>query len=215
MNGINWGFRDLTTHLFPGLIVCAVLAFIGWNEGLMRFDNPAFVIFAFLIISYVIGFFVDSIAKIRRWADRLIRFFKKDPLDIIFKSKNKNGKNFGFNILAYKLIESKIGREFVELEEDRSLLHYMSCEIASKSSNLALMISRVSALENMCRNLSFCSLISALILAVYFLFSEIGFLLFGSLLFAVMSVLLILAQDAQRSWFSRVVIVSYVSINSD
>jgi len=168
MNGITWSFRDLANHLFPGIIISFPIFYIINAEMDINYDAGAAVIFAFLILSYIIGFSVDSVSKINRWANKAIRLFRADPLKKVFKRYNvceEINDPETFEGIALQLIQKRFGGSLLENEYRTAIIYYMLREIESKNSFLANFISRISALENMCRNIGLACLGRRLITA--------------------------------------------------
>lgn len=175
MNGISWSFRDLANHLFPGIIISFPVFYIFREEMGINYETGSIVIFVFLVVSYIVGFTVDSVSKINRWANKAIRLFRADPLKRVFmnydlRKEIKDPRTF--EGIALHLIQKKFGGSLLKNEYKIAIIYYMLREIESRNSFLANFISRISALENMCRNVGFACLIKFLIISTYTMYLE-------------------------------------------
>jgi len=184
----------------------------------INYDAGAAVIFAFLILSYIIGFSVDSVSKINRWANKAIRLFRADPLKKVFKRYNlceEINDPETFEGIALQLIQKRFGGSLLENEYRTAIIYYMLREIESKNSFLANFISRISALENMCRNIGLACLINFLIISAYTIYLDKVTIAILALFFLIAGILLLIARDDNRDWFGKVVVRGFVAVNSE
>ncbi len=218
MNGLSLSFRDLANHLFPGIIISFPIFYILTTETGLKSDLNTAMIFAFLIISYIIGFSVDSISKINRWANKAIRRSRGDPLKDIFLREGMDHEIIDpntFERVALQIVQKRFGKNLLQNEHRLAILHYMLREIESKSNFLANFISRISALENMCRNLGLACILNAIIIVIYTIYSG-KFVIFNFVLFFLFAgILLLMARDANRDWFGKVVVRGFVAVNTE
>ncbi|MGY6643910.1 MAG: hypothetical protein ACXIVD_01715 [Salinarimonas sp.] len=208
MNGISWSFRDLANHLFPGIIISFPIFYIVNAEIDITYDVGAAVIFAFLILSYIIGFSVDSISKINRWANKAIRLFRVDPLRNVFVKydlRKEISDPKTFEGIALQLIQKKFGRTLLKNEYRLAIIYYMLREIESKNAFLANFISRISALENMCRNIGLACLINFLIIYTYTIYLDIVSIILISLFLLTAIISLFVSRNDYRNWLRSVV----------
>ena len=214
MNGITWNFRDLTIHLFPGTLVTIVIFYILNDASILVIEETAIFVFYFLIISYLVGFTVDATTVVSNFSNKIIRKIMKDPLSGLFV-KAKEEKRFGFNELSFAIIQHKFGAELVKAETSASLIYYMVRKIEFKNETLANFISRISSLENMCKNISYSLFINVIILFFYFVTNFDRNLIFAMFVSFVFAAVMIVARDRKRNWFGRVVTRSFIAINQD
>ncbi|KPQ10608.1 MAG: putative membrane protein (DUF2207) [Saliniramus fredricksonii] len=220
MNGITWSFKELASHLFPGIVILLPILYIYYLETNINIgiNINAATISLFLLTSYIIGFFMDSILSIDGKFDKYVRKLQYDPLQRMFYRNpiQFDKKPDTFLLIAFDIIKRRFGKDLLEKENKLAIIYYMRREIEAKSDFLGNLISTINTLERMGKNIGVSCILNFIVLFMYGQYKLINeSIIVFQFIFLFSGIALVIARDRTRNWFGRVVVRGFVAVNSE